>query len=95
MSRSVMTLAMVLGLCAAPAAALAGFDPAQQPAQARGEDSVLTGDPNRRVCKSVTVTGSRLGKTKVCKTAREWADQTVQTRQNLERSQNQGALKGN
>lgn len=32
------------------------------------------GDPNRRICREKTITGSRLAKSKVCRTAREWAD---------------------
>lgn len=57
--------------------------------------TAITGDPNRRVCKAVKITGTRLGKGKVCRTAAEWAEQTTQTRQDLEKAQTQTGLKGN
>ena len=50
-------------------------------------------DPERRVCKPIVATGSRLGKSKVCKTAREWEAQTASDRQALNRLQSQKGLK--
>jgi hypothetical protein len=44
-------------------------------------------DPNRRVCKGIIATGSRLGKSKICKTAREWELQRQEQRQSLNRMQ--------
>lgn len=44
-------------------------------------------DPDRRVCKSVVATGSRLGKNKVCKSARDWANQQLEDRRALEKLQ--------
>ena len=49
--------------------------------------SAITGDPNRRVCRAVTATGSRLGRAKICKTAREWAEQQHEHQKELERIQ--------
>ena len=40
-----------------------------------------------RVCETVTVTGSRLGKKKFCATRAEWADQKLQDRQVIEKIQ--------
>ena len=51
------------------------------------ERSVKTGDPDRRVCKATATTGTRLSRAKVCKTAREWADEQARTQEELQRSQ--------
>jgi hypothetical protein len=47
-------------------------------------------DPDRRVCKGTTPTGSRLAKTKICKTAREWELQKQEDRQAINRMQKLG-----
>ena len=49
--------------------------------------SAVTGDPNRRICKTLAATGSRLSRAKVCKTAREWAEQQHDHKQELDRIQ--------
>ena len=76
------------GLLAAPALAAAQNETsavqtsaASQPAAApaKGKDA--------RVCKSIEQTGSRLGATSVCKTRKEWDDQSAQYRKTLERQQ--------
>ena len=51
-------------------------------------------DPNRMVCKKSQVTGSRLGKKKICMTAAQWEVQRQADREALERSQS-GRWKGN
>ena len=47
-------------------------------------------DGGRRICKSITATGSRLGKTRICKTAREWELQRQEERRSLDRAQRRG-----
>jgi hypothetical protein len=73
---------------------------AMAPAQAGAERASnarqsTTGDPNRRVCRTQTATGSRLGGMKVCKTAREWEEQRVASKQELDRMQTNRGLVGN
>jgi hypothetical protein len=74
------------------AASLAAAQPVRTIAQtdeSAPSDAMLKGDPNRRVCKAVVATGSRLGKAKVCKTAAEWQAQRAEDRKALERIQGQ------
>ena len=49
--------------------------------------SVPRGDPNQIICVSETVTGSRLGTRRVCRTRAEWAEHRAQTRTVIERVQ--------
>jgi hypothetical protein len=51
-------------------------------------------DPNRIVCDVEQTTGTRLGARKVCKTAAEWAQLKQETRQNVEKVQQQGTSTG-
>lgn len=46
-----------------------------------------TTNPNERVCRVVTDTGSRLNRSRICKTRAEWAQQRREMRQDVERSQ--------
>ena len=64
---------------AAPAAA-------SQPA-ATQNGAVTAGGKQKRVCKPLQHTGSRLGSTSVCKTEKEWDDLAAQYRKTLERQQ--------
>lgn len=50
-------------------------------------DHEETGDPNRIVCKTVKVIGSRLAREKSCHTAAEWADIRRQQRMVAEKVQ--------
>lgn len=50
----------------------------------------MTGDPNRVVCRSEDVIGSRLRRQKRCMTAQEWADLYFDTRRTVERVQGGG-----
>ena len=88
----------MLRLCAVLAVAAAlGSPAAAQPvrgvAAANADESisapkgVKTGDPNRRVCKVLGATGSRLAKGRICKTAREWAETQVQHQEDVNRMQ--------
>ena len=82
-----------LFLSLAAAATVASTASAQVRSVARADAAVeaprgaTLGDPNRRICKDLHATGSRLAKAKVCKTAREWADQQVTHQENAERLQ--------
>ena len=86
MSRCVMILALAVGFSAAPLAVSAQSVRAVERAEAPSK--ALTGDPNRRICKNLTATGSRLAQAKICKTAREWAEQQHEHKDQLERFQN-------
>lgn len=46
-----------------------------------------TNNPNERVCRTITDTGSRLNRSRVCKSRAEWAEQRRNMRQDVERSQ--------
>jgi len=78
MLRKTLTLALVLG--SVPAIA-----------QAAETKTDKAKDPNRKICETVEVTGSRLGATKVCMTEQQWQDQRRVQRDDLERAQ-QGAV---
>jgi hypothetical protein len=41
-------------------------------------------DPNRKICKTIVPTGSRLGGRKVCQTAEEWEHLSESGRQSLD-----------
>lgn len=45
------------------------------------------GDPNERICETITPIGSRLGTKRFCGTRAEWADRKLQEKQELERAQ--------
>ena len=45
-------------------------------------------DANKQICRSIADTGSRLGRSRECHTAQEWADLRRQTQQNIDRIQN-------
>jgi hypothetical protein len=47
-------------------------------------------DPDRVVCESIKITGSRLGRQRVCMTAEQWSEERRQTRQGVERLQVRG-----
>lgn len=47
---------------------------------------------DKQICHSSADTGSRLGRTRACHTAQEWADLRRQTRQNVDRIQTRQAM---
>ena len=59
----------------------------QAPASTSTSSRANTDSMNERVCETITVTGSRLGKTRFCGTRAEWADKKLQDRQVVERIQ--------
>ena len=95
-----MKFAYALGLAAfaLPAAAIAQDDPspAAPEVEAQATDEVATEDDdsldmNRRVCKTYKITGSRLAKRKVCRTAYEWKRHEEEVRQNAQQALNRHA----
>jgi hypothetical protein len=60
------------------------------PAVSKKGDQVMTGDPNRVICRSEEMIGSRLRRQKRCMTAQEWADIYFDSRRTVERVQGGG-----
>jgi hypothetical protein len=77
---------VLLALAAAPAVALAA--PATQSAPRSAED------PHRMICRTISDTGSRLARHRLCMTADEWAQQRRELRNNVDRAQTQGVERG-
>ncbi len=73
-------------------AAEAASDP-KQPLASTSETQAEKAD-DRTVCKTVTATGSRLGKKRVCYTRSEWAELTRRSRETVEETQ-RGAATNN
>lgn len=71
---------VVLVMAAVPA--LAGLEGSSSATGAQGKD------PNRRICKTVEETGSRLGSTRICMTAAQWEAQLSKTRDDGDRAAN-------
>ncbi|HEX8262718.1 MAG TPA: hypothetical protein VF547_07580 [Allosphingosinicella sp.] len=75
--RMVKLMAVLAVLAAAPAAA----------APKKGEPGY---DPDREICKSKPVVGSRLKRVRECATAAQWEEMKLQERQGLLRRQTNG-----
>ena len=73
-------LAIAAALVLTPASVLAQAQPAAVPA-------VEKDDPNKPVCHTMDITGSRLGKRRECRTPAEWAAISAASRQDVERQQ--------
>jgi invasion protein IalB len=77
-----------LGANAAPVAAQA---PAPTPpVQMKGKDT----DPNKVVCETQSVVGSRLATRRVCMTRAQWADLRSQDRQEIDKVQVRRGMNG-
>lgn len=63
---------------------LAGAALAQSTAAAPAKE---TAGRNDKVCETITVTGSRLGKKRFCGTQAEWDDRRLRDRQEVEKAQ--------
>jgi hypothetical protein len=50
------------------------------------------GSANKQICRTSTDTGSRLGRSRACHTAQEWADLRRQTVANVDRIQTRQAM---
>ena len=51
-------------------------------------------DANKQICRTISDTGSRLGHSRECHTAAEWAEMRRQTQENIDRIQNSRAANG-
>ena len=76
---------MLIGGFAIVALALAGANPTASGKQVAPNHNV--GDPNERICETITPIGSRLTTKRFCGTRAEWADRKLQEKQELERAQ--------
>jgi len=88
----VLALLAACGVLVAPALAAAQVTATPANSAAAQPTAIQTADArsrgkDKRVCKSIEQTGSRLGATSVCKTQKEWDDQSAQYRKTLERQQ--------
>jgi hypothetical protein len=78
MARRVAVVAS-LAVCFPVSPALAQTAPVQQQKE--------TADQNEKVCETITVTGSRLGKKRFCATRAEWEERRRLDRQEIEKAQ--------
>jgi hypothetical protein len=85
--RKLRVLALWVLVASAPAYAQVTSIEASNPAP-KGRD------PNRVICDVEQTTGTRLGATKVCKTALEWQQLRSEHRDSLEQFQRQGTSQG-
>lgn len=89
MPSSASYLATLLAIL--PAAAAAQGDRAKPVPPTTTGAVVVTGqatnDPNRMICRTSNTTGSRLGRSKVCRTASQWSEINAADRQDIERMQ--------
>ena len=54
-------------------------------AEANVEESSSNLDPNRKVCKTIEITGSRIARKRVCRTAQQWEALEDATENNMRR----------
>lgn len=80
-----------IGWAAGLALALATAVSAGPAAAAKARDGAST-DPQREVCRSQPVVGSRLKRIRVCMTAQEWDDLKLQEQLGLTRKQISGSV---
>jgi hypothetical protein len=71
-------------------AALAMLIAASAPGAAAAKKSEAAADPDRQICRSRPVVGSRLKRIRECATAEQWADMELQERLGLMRKQVNG-----
>jgi opacity protein-like surface antigen len=57
-------------------------------------DNVRHRDPNKRICRTIDETGSRLNKSRACHTQAEWDELRRQTKQKIENIQNNRPFNG-
>ena len=51
-------------------------------------------NPNKQICRTISDTGSRLGRYRACHTAQEWIELRRQTKQNIDHIQNARPMNG-
>ena len=76
---------MLIGGFVLAALAMAGTTAAESGKRVAPNHNV--GDPNERICETITPIGSRLASKRFCGTRAEWADRKLQDKQELERAQ--------
>jgi hypothetical protein len=59
---------------------------------AQPSGGAANGEANKQICRASADTGSRLGRTRACHTAQEWAELRRQTKQNIDRIQTRQAM---
>jgi hypothetical protein len=64
---------------------------AAAPGLAAPKKSAAADDPNREICRSQSVVGSRLNRVRVCMTAQQWEELKLQEQLGLARKQINGA----
>ena len=67
---------------------------ADQPAPQPGATAAAAAEEDPVVCKRVAETGSRLGKTKICKPKSEWEDRSKKDQDTLRTIQQKGVQPG-
>ena len=86
LSRVLIRTAVSFSIIASPA--LAQNDaPQAKPTEKKVAPNHNVGDPNEKICESITPIGSRLATKRFCGTRSEWADRRLQDKQALERAQ--------
>jgi hypothetical protein len=93
-----MLLALLLQAAAStltPQPPVAPLPPSQTTTVADDSRDEAVGDPNRTICRSIAVTGSRLGRQRVCQTAAQWQQVRRDNRRNIERAQADRPTAGN
>lgn len=93
-----MLLALLLQAAAStltPQPPVAPLSPSQTTTVADDSRDEAVGDPNRTICRSIAVTGSRLGRQRVCQTAAQWQQVRRDNRRNIERAQADRPTAGN
>lgn len=72
------------------------FMPAAVGAQKKSATpNTSTGDPNERICETITPIGSRIGAKRFCGTRAEWADRKRQDRDALDAAQKSPCVASN
>ena len=79
--------------CAVLASAATAW--AQGPSTSTVNQEGPDNDPNEIVCRYENTIGSRVNRTRVCRTRAEWAEARAQTRQVVDRVQNGRQTSGN
>jgi invasion protein IalB len=67
---------------------------AQDASQTNAQPHKKVYDPNEVVCEKTEVLGSRLATKKVCMTRAQWAEQRQQDRDEIDRDQKAGRMRG-
>ena len=81
----------LVGIAAGMAAGLALLPGVAAQAEAAPKKGVAGYDPERQICKTKPVVGSRLKRVRECATAAQWEDMKLQERTGLMRRQTNGA----